>query len=56
MSATGCANRSDCNIRLSNVTITELAADGSKTKLEALNFWNEHLINKGTGGGRAYSI
>ncbi len=26
-----------------------------KQKLEALNFWNEHLINKGLGGGRAYS-
>ena len=27
-----------------------------KQKLEALNFWNEHLIDKGIGGGRAYSV
>ena len=27
-----------------------------KQKLEALNFWNEHLINRGIGGGRACSV
>ena len=27
-----------------------------KQKLEALNFWNEHLIDKGIGGGSAYSV
>ena len=27
-----------------------------KQKLEALNFWNENLINKDIGAGRAYNV
>ena len=40
----------------SSVTSIYNRSNYFKQKLEALNFWNEHLINKGIGGGRAYSV
>ena len=40
----------------SSVTSIYNRSNYFKQKLEALNFWNEHLIDKGIGGGRAYSV
>ena len=40
----------------SSVTSIYNRSNYFKQKLEALNFWNEHLINRGIGGGRAYSV
>ena len=44
------------NHKDSSVTSIYNRSNYFKQKLEALNFWNEHLINKGIGGGRAYSV
>ena len=44
------------NHKDSSVTSIYNRSHQFKQKLEALNFWNEHLINKDIGGGRAYSV
>ena len=44
------------NHKDSSVTSIYNRSHQFKQKLEALNFWNEHLINKGIGGGRAYNV
>ena len=42
------------NHKDSQVTSIYNRSNQFKQKLEALNFWNEHLINKDIGGGRAF--
>ncbi len=40
----------------SSVTAIYNRSHQFKQKLEALNFWNEHLINKDIGAGSAYNV